>query len=190
MTAMPESFASESTPATKASKPAASAPAAKPSASKGVPSWATFAALGLAVLALIVAVVGLFKPSTGPGKFSDDQRAEAKTAMCAVQSTVRQGTGINTNMVNPVPNDPAGELAVAANARLALFGGGAYLHNQLQATPATPADLAKAIADMATTMQTLSINYLAGASPNDSVQAPLRDNLKAEIAELDNLCQQ
>lgn len=188
MTAMPESLASESTPAPKATKPAAGSPAAAPS--KGLPPWATLAALVLAVAGVILGVIGLFLPKGGPGKFSDDQRNDAKTAICAAQSTVRQATGINTNMVNPVPGDPAGELAVAANARLALYGGGGFLHNQLEATPATPADLAKAVGDMATTMQTLSINYLAGASPNDSVQAPLRDNLKAEIAELDNLCQQ
>lgn len=189
MTAMSEPFAPETSPASKAPKSGAGFPGAT-DGKAGLPPVLTLAALALSVVAVILGVVGIFKPSTGPGKFNDDQRSDAKTAMCAAQSTVRQATGINTNMVNPVPGDPAGDLAVAANARLALYGGGGFLHNQLEATPATPADLAKAVGEMATTMQTLSINYLAGASPNDSVQAPLRDSLKAEIAELDNLCQQ
>lgn len=34
---------------------------------------------------------------------------------------------LNTNQANPVPGDPTGDLAVAANARLALYSGGDYL---------------------------------------------------------------
>lgn len=186
---MPESFTSDPVPTAKGPKPP-QAGFPQSAGARQLPSWLTLVTLALAVVGLVVAVLGWFHPSTGPGKFSDDEKQAAKQSICAAQSTVRQATGLNTNMTNPVPGDPAGELAVAANARLALYGGGGYLRAQIADTPATAADLSKAVSDMAGTMQSLSINYLAGASPNDAVQAPLRDALKSEIAELDNLCQQ
>lgn len=49
---------------------------------------------------------------------------------------------LNTNQANPVPGDPTGDLAVAANARLALYSGGDYLLRRLTAEPATPASCA------------------------------------------------
>jgi hypothetical protein len=67
----------------------------------------------------------------------------------------------NTHLVNPHPDDPIDQLAVASNARTALLGGGAYLRERLAAEPAAPADLAKAVNSMAKTIEQLSINYLA-----------------------------
>lgn len=146
-------------------------------------------ALVIAVAAVVLAVIGWFRPSTGPGKFSDQQAQDAKQQICQVVGTVRQATSINTNMENPTPGDPAGGLAVAANARLALYGGGGYVLGRLAAEPATPADLAKAATTMANTMQELSINYLAGAAADSSVQQPLRENLSSVLSDLDQLCQ-
>lgn len=151
-----------------------------------MPAWLP---LGVAVLALILALISLFWPSGGAKKYGDQEAQDAKGQMCTVTGTVRQATSINTNMSNPVPDDPVGGLAVAANARLALYGGGNYLHEQLEANPATPADLAKAVENLASTMQQLGINYLAGASADSPVQQPLRDQLTGELAELDQLCQ-
>jgi hypothetical protein len=64
---------------------------------------------------------------------------------------------------------------VAANARLALIGGGAYLRDRLAAQPSAPADLAKAVS-----------SYLANA--DNSVQEPLRKDLDPEITQLNKLC--
>jgi hypothetical protein len=149
----------------------------------------TIAALVLALAGIVLAVFGWFYPSTSQ-KFSDDQRAEAKGKICEAQGVVRQGTQFNTNLQNPVPGDLAGDLAVGTNARLSLFAGGAYLHQRLEANPATPDDLAKAANDMADTLEALSVNYLAGHSPSDPVQQPLRDQLRGEIDVLESLCQQ
>ncbi|MBS9535979.1 hypothetical protein KIH27_20560 [Mycobacterium sp. M1] len=149
----------------------------------------TIAALALAVIAIVLAIFGWFRPSTDH-KYNGAQQDEAKSAICAAQGVVRQGTQINTNLQNPVPGDPAGELAVGANARLSLAAGGTYLHQQLESHPAAPGDLAKAVGAMADTLQVLSINYMAGHVPTDEVQQPLRDELKSQIAELDNLCSQ
>ncbi|MGV0625952.1 hypothetical protein [Mycolicibacter minnesotensis] len=149
----------------------------------------TIAALALAVIGIVLAIFGWFYPSSGQ-KFSDDQRLEAKGVVCNAQDVVRQGTQFNTNLQNPVPGDPAGDLAVGTNARLSLFAGGAFLHQSLAANPAAPADLAKTVGDMADTLEALSINYLAGHAPDDSVQQPLRDQLRGQIDVLVELCQE
>jgi hypothetical protein len=138
---------------------------------------------------VVLAIVGWFHPSTGPGKFSGQQQQDAKAKICGATGVVRQAVGIGTNMGNPVPDDPSGALAVAANARLALYAGGGFLHQQLAAAPATPGDLSKAVTSYADTLQALGINYLAGAAPSDPVQQPLRDQLVPQLAELDQLCQ-
>ena len=88
-------------------------------------------------------------------------------------------------MVNPDPNNPIGQLAVAANARLALLGGGAYLRDRLTAEPAAPADLAKAVESMANTIEQLGVGYLAGLN---STLGPLRNELDSQIAQINGMC--
>lgn len=188
---MPETPPSDSAPTSKASKAAKPKTAGFPKSSTSAPALSvpTIAALVLAVVGIVLAVLGWFHPSTSQ-KFSGDERQEAKGKICDAQAVVRQGTQFNTNLQNPVPGDLAGELAVGTNARLSLFAGGAYLHQRLEANPAAPEDVAKAVADMADTMEALSINYLAGHASDDAVQQPLRDQLRGQIDALDNLCQQ
>lgn len=185
---MSETPGTDSARAAKTAKPKTAGFPKSSSSSQGL-SVPTIAALVLSLIGIVLAVLGWFHPSTTQ-KFSDDQRQEAKTNVCAAQRVVREGTQFNTNLRNPVPGDAAGELAVGTNARLSLFAGGTFLHQRLEANPAAPADLAKAAGDMADTLEALSINYLAGHAPDDSVQQPLRDQLHGEIDVLDNLCQQ
>lgn len=86
------------------------------------------AALALAVVSLGVGIVGWFhrqphdKPSPAPSAptFTSQQISDAKENVCAAHRIVRQAAVLNTNQANPVPGDPTGDLAVAANARLAL----------------------------------------------------------------------
>ncbi|MDD7812423.1 hypothetical protein [Mycolicibacter sinensis] len=184
---MPETPPTDSPSAAKPTKPKSAGFPKSSTSSQGM-SVPTIAALALAVLAIVLAVVGWFYPSTSH-KFSGDQRDEAKGKICDAQAVVRQGTQFNTNLQNPVPGDLAGDLAVGTNARLSLFAGGAFLHQRLEANPAAPDDLSKAVGDMADTLEALSINYLAGHSPDDAVQQPLRDQLRGQIDVLDNLCQ-
>lgn len=98
-----------------------------------------------------------------------------------------RSTSFWDHLSNPVPGDPIGALAVAANARLALYGGGGYLRDRVAMEPASPPDLAKAINAMANTLQELSIGYLAGA-PNYT-QDPLRRDLDSELDQINGLCQ-
>ncbi|MEO8815162.1 MAG: hypothetical protein ABI307_12860 [Mycobacterium sp.] len=148
------------------------------------------AALALALIAVVLAVIGWFRPSTGPGKFSNDQHQDAKSSLCESLQTVFNAVRMNTNMVNPSPEDPVGDVAISANARLALFAGGDYLEQRLGDLPATPGDLKDAASAYANTLQTLGINYLAGHAANDSVQQPLRDTLGGQVETWVGLCQQ
>jgi hypothetical protein len=150
------------------------------------PRWVPLAALVVAVIAVGLAIVGWFRPPSGPGSFNGEQTAEAKTRICTQTTSVRKAVGINTHRMNPT-GDGAGALGVMANARLALYGGGAYLQNLLDQEPATPDDLAKAVGAMANTIQELGINYLADAP--DTAQQPLRDELNSQIGQINELCQ-
>ncbi len=151
-------------------------------ASSRLPVWA---ALVIAVLAAGLAVAAWLKPThEGP---SYPQSGDAKTNLCAAYKVVHQGVVINTHLAIPGGNDPSGHLAVAANARLALLGGGAYLRETLAAQTAPPADLGNAVDSLAATIEHLGVNYLANAS-NDA-QVPLRHDLESQIATLNKLCE-
>jgi hypothetical protein len=149
--------------------------------------WLTIATLVIALIAVALAVAAWFRP-THPStpRFTDQQSAEAKRNMCTAYNSVHEGVVANTHMANPNGNDPVGQLAVAANARLALLGGGEYLRQRLAAAPATPADLSNAVASMANTLEDLAMGYLSGAS-NFSLD-PLRHDLDSEIGQIDALC--
>jgi hypothetical protein len=156
-----------------------------------VPWWkmartAALASAALAVIAVAVAVAAWFRAAPNSPTYSDSQTSKAKVNVCAAYMTVRQGVVANTHLKDPHPNDPAGQLAVAANARLALLGGGAYLRDRLAAQPATPADLTKAVDSLADTIEQLGVNYLAGA--DNSIQDPLRKNLDGQIGQVSDLC--
>ncbi len=150
--------------------------------------WLSLAALVVAVIAVALAVVVWFRPMSGAasGHFTDQQSADAKANVCGAYLSVRKAVVINTHLNNPVQGDQIGALAVAANARLALYGGGDYLRQRLHADPATPDDLAKAVGSMADTLEKLSIGYLSGAP--ELAQDPLRRDLDGEIKQINGLC--
>lgn len=170
----PESDATDTSPASRASK---------------LSRWATFAALVIAVIAATLAIVGWFRPhhSAPPAAtFSDQQIKDAKTHVCTAFVTVDRAVVMNTHLKNPPDGGPIGALSVATSARLALYGGGAYLRDRLTQEPATPADLAKAINSIATTLEDLGIGYLASAP--DFAQDRLRQDLDSEVKRAAQLC--
>ncbi|OSC41713.1 hypothetical protein B8W66_07790 [Mycobacterium decipiens] len=152
------------------------------------------ATLAVAVVALGVGIVGWFHPqphsdpvaTPSAPTFTDQQVSDAKEHVCAAHRIVRQAAILNTNQANPVPGDPTGDLAVAANARLALYSGGDYLLRRLSAEPATPAELSDAVRSLANALQALALNYLAGTP--DSVVTPLRLALEEDTRSVDPLC--
>ncbi|MGA8331008.1 MAG: hypothetical protein WB777_17170 [Mycobacterium sp.] len=149
---------------------------------------ATFLALTIAVIAAAVATVAWFRPAAQSASptFTDQQTTHAKANVCSAYTAVHQGVVRNTHLTDSNPNDAAGQLAIAANARLALLGGGAYLHDRVAAQPATPADLALAVNSLGTTIEQLGVGYLEAAS--NLVLDPLRHDLDSQVAQINKLC--
>lgn len=149
--------------------------------------WLTLAPLAIAIIAVGIAVAAWLLPSHQSASSSfTDPSGDAKTNLCSAYKAVHQGVFTNTHQANPDGDNPIGQLAVQANARLALLGGGAYLRDRLAAQAAPPADLAKAINSMANTIEQLGVNYLANA--DDSLQVPLRHDQDSEITQLNKSC--
>ena len=147
-----------------------------------------FAALAIAVFAAAVGIASWFRPApqNASPAFTDQQTTQAKSNICSAYTAVHQGVVRNTHLTDANPNDPAGQLAIAANARLALLGGGGYLRDRLAAQPATPAELAQAVNSMANTIEQLGVGYLEAAT--NIVLDPLRHDLDSQVTRIDNLC--
>jgi hypothetical protein len=144
--------------------------------------WIAPAGLAAGLLALTLTLVQWFHGNGSPS-FSDQQVKDAKTSVCAAFTAVHRAVVVNTHLEPSPEGDP---VAVATSARLALYGGGSYLRDHLTRTPATPADLAKAVGSLATTLEDLAVNYLAGATA--LVQDPLRHNLDGQLVDVDGRC--
>jgi hypothetical protein len=146
---------------------------------------ATYATLAIALVAVAVAVAAWLRPASGSASYSDQQSAQARKNVCSAAKVVDQA--VFAKYTNPHPGDPIGEMSVAANARLALMGGGAYLRETVAAEPATSADLAKAANSMANTVEQIGINQLARTA-NPAVLNPLKQQLANEISQINKLC--
>jgi len=144
----------------------------------------TYAALAIALIAVVVAVAAWLRPAASHS-FSDQESAQAKANVCSAWAPVRKSVWVGTP--NPHPGDPVAQLAVAANVRLAMLGGGSYLRETLAAEPAAPADLAKAVTSVANTLERMGVTYLARTG-TPAVIGPLKHDLDSEGAQIDKLC--
>ena len=144
--------------------------------------WPTYAALAIAVIAAVLAGLAYFHPAH-KGTSVAQQGGDAKANVCSAYAATRKAVVINTHLES---RNPDLQLAIAANARLALIGGGTYLRERLAANTAAPSDLANAANSLANTIEQLGINYLIQAPP--AVQDPVRNNLNNELAQLDKMC--
>jgi hypothetical protein len=157
-----------------------SSPSAQPKALQ----WITYAALAIAVLAVIFAALAYFGPARNSAPAATAQQGgDAKANVCAAYAATRKAVVFNTHLQSPNPDS---QLAVAANARLALIGGGTYLNQRLAANTAAPADLVNAANSLSNTIEQLGINYLTQAPA--SVLDPVRNDLTNELSQLDKLC--
>lgn len=150
--------------------------------------WPMFAALAIAIFAAAVAIAAWFRaaPESTSPTFTDQQITQAKSNVCSAYTAVHQGVVRNTHLTDANPDDPVGQLAIAANARLALLGGGGYLRDRVAALPATPAELAQAVNSMANTIEQLGVGYLEAAS--NIVLDPLRHDLDSQVTQINELC--
>jgi hypothetical protein len=154
-------------------------------------SWITAVIAALAIVALGLSLWTLLHPAPGgsesAAKYSDAQRAEAKTQACTAFTTVRTGVKRNTSMAPPGgPDDVTGTLAVAANARLALYIGGQYLLDRVG--PATPQQLADVVRGFANNLMDIGAAATAGTLNSDPQQAARLKNADAENTKIEGLC--
>jgi len=149
--------------------------------------WLTPIALVIAVVAAGLATWALLKPTlddnpTAAG--TQEQSGEAKARACKAYQTVSAAVALQTH-ADP-GTDPASAQAVAANARLAMAGGAAYLLTQTSSS--TPATLADTVHDFATGLQAIAMNALAGVPNDDPAQAARLRDAEAANRKIAELC--
>lgn len=150
-------------------------------------SGPAYAAVAVAVLSLGVAVFALLRGAPDEPQYTEDQRSGAKAEICAAFETVSTGVAMNTNLAPPGGSDDiGGALAVAANARVALYDGGQYLLARL--APATPAELAGEIRDFGNQLMDIGAAATAGVPNNDPVQAGRLMKAEAASTAIAGLC--
>jgi hypothetical protein len=152
--------------------------------------WPALSALAIALIALAVGVAAWFRstphnnqPPPKPA-YTDQQIADGKQTVCAAYEKVRQAVSVNTGRSGG--DDPTAVIAVAANARIALYDGGDYLLKKLDQTPASPDDLTKAVRDLVSAYQQMAIDYLANAP--DTEQQSSRDAVEKANAAVYGIC--
>ena len=145
--------------------------------------WPAYAALAIAVIAAALAALAYFHPAHNKATGAVQQSGDAKANVCSAYAAAHKAVVINTHLQS---QNPDVQLAIAANARLALLGGGSYLRDRLAANAAAPGDLANAANSFANSIQQLGVNYLTDAAPD--VQNALRKDLDTQITQLDTLC--
>jgi hypothetical protein len=102
-------------------------------------------------------------------RYTDAERTAAKAKICSAFGIVRTGVSQNTNLAPPGgPEDVTGTLAVAANARLSLYGGGQYLLSRLD--PATAPELGDAVRGFANNLIDIGANAIASIPNTDPAQ--------------------
>lgn len=146
-----------------------------------------------AVIACLIAVAALalvgwtwWQAHTEPTYDAADQTI-AKEAACAAYTQVRTGVATNTHLESPGGDDDVtGVLAVAANARVALLGGGQYVLTSVQ--PATPPELAESLRQFGMKLMQFGAAATAGAPDDDPGQQALKRDLDGLNATLDALC--
>ncbi|WP_326546052.1 hypothetical protein QGN32_20275 [Mycolicibacterium sp. ND9-15] len=153
---------------------------ARSSIALGLVALLAVAAIGLSAWALVRSFNG------SETNYSDSQRADAKAKVCGAFDTVRRGVSRNTNLVAPGgEGDVTGNLAVAANARMALYNGGLYLLARLD--PATPTELADEVRGFADNLMDIAAAATAGsqdADPDQTARLKEADAANTRIGEL------
>lgn len=147
------------------------------------------AALVLALVAVGLSVWALLKqPSPSSGQvFTGQASDDPKGSVCDAFTVVRNGVQINTNLQPPGgPEDVTGAMAVAANARVALYDGGQYLLARLQ--PDTPPELADEVRAFANTLMDIGARSTSGIPNSDPEQAQRLKEADSANTRITELC--
>jgi hypothetical protein len=153
--------------------------------------WMAPVALALSVLAAAAAGWSLFKPAPAPeapevhNVFSANATAEnPKATACKAVALVADGVSLQSRI--DLGPEPAALETVAANTRLSMVGGAAYLR---QNTPSnTPAEIAEPIAALATQLQDAAQYFFVGQTSSVAEQAERLKTAAATSEKLAGLC--
>jgi hypothetical protein len=140
-------------------------------------------AIGVAIWALVKSPAEPAANTTQPAVTAQQSDA-AKGRVCSAFDIVRKAVSMQTN-VDLGPDAVARE-AVAANARLATLGGGAYLLSRLD--PATPADLTAAVRGFANDIQDIGMNQLVGVPNTDPKVATMLSSAQEGSDRVAQMC--
>ena len=156
--------------------PASTSPRERPSRRRESrpAGWIAPAALALSLLAAAAGGWALLKPPPPrPGIFATNPTAaDPKAEACKVALLVAQGVALQSR--GDLGQDPVALETVAANTRLAMAGGAAYLRDF---TPSNaPAELSGPMATLASQLQDIAQHFFVGETGTQPEQA---DRMKA-----------
>lgn len=129
--------------------------------------WVGPLSLVISLLASGAAVWSLLRPVPEAEPMGNPSVADPKAQACNAFVLVSKGVALQSR--KDLGPDPAAREAVAANARLAMAGGAAYLRDTVPSN--TPPELAEPLTTFAEQLQTISQYYLAGQVNDDPEQA-------------------
>lgn len=143
-----------------------------------VPTLIAVVALGIAIWAL------MRSPANTPPSPTAQETAEATKRACDAYGLARTAVALQTHA--DTGTDPIAAQAIAANARLAMAVGSEHLVDSLG--PAVPPELDGLLRSVATDLQGLAINALAGTTDGDASQVARLKDLEATSARVVELC--
>jgi hypothetical protein len=153
------------------------------------PRWPTLAALGIALIALAVGLVGWFRPvphSDQPSPkptYTDQQTTDAKAKVCAAFAKLDRAGGVLISL-----GKSSDDLVGAINTRQVFDVFSRYLLATLAAEPATPADLATAVREQASTLEEVVIDYQDGYVKTDPEMQSVVDANSKSADTIRQLC--
>ncbi len=151
--------------------------------------WPTFTALAIALIALAVGLAGWFRPmphdNQPPPKptYTQQQIADAKAKVCTAFGKLDRA--VNVGNALPRGSDP---LVAAINTRQIFDIFSRYLLATLAEEPATPADLATAVREQASTLEEVVIDYQDGFGTSDPELRPVVGANSASADTIRRLC--
>lgn len=154
-------------------------PAQWPAATSRPPRGLAIASLGIALVAIGIAIGAWFRPMPkyeppAPPTYSSQQVADAKAKVCAAYATVHHALMLSAERNGG--SDPIAVLTVATSGRQVLDAGSRYLSTRLSESPAVPSEISISVQKLATAYQELAIGYLDGLTNADQ---ELKSSLQA-----------
>lgn len=117
--------------------------------------------------------------------FTDAQRDEAKAKVCDAFLVVSTGVA-NSSGLQAADGDAIGAIAIATNARLALYGGGQYMLNRVD--PATEPQLAEAARAFGNALMDVGAAAVASIPSDDPAHQERVKDADDENAKLQGIC--